>query len=90
DQSEDQLGVLSVAKVLADSAKKNVNTYTRRKRAVTTGSEGVSIASRIFSTAGASMPVSTDGMVQQVNILIPSSSETTKDKGKAIMQEFEQ
>ncbi|GJY90663.1 hypothetical protein Tco_0505859 [Tanacetum coccineum] len=30
------------------------------------------------STVGASMPVSTAGMVQQVNIIIPSSSETTK------------
>ncbi|GKA10325.1 hypothetical protein Tco_0689758 [Tanacetum coccineum] len=97
DQSEDQLGVLSAAKVLADAAKKNVNTYTRRRRAVSTGSEGVSTASRIFSTgeesvstAGASMPISTAGKVQQVNIIIPSSSETTKDKGKAIMQESEQ
>ncbi|GJU88591.1 hypothetical protein Tco_1301014 [Tanacetum coccineum] len=75
DQSEDQLGVLSVAKVLADAAKKNVNTYTRRRRAVSTGSEGVSTASRIFSTAkesvsiaGASMPVSTVGMVQQMSL----------------------
>ncbi|GKA44913.1 hypothetical protein Tco_0737709 [Tanacetum coccineum] len=41
-------------------------------------------------TTGASMPVSTAGMVQQVNIIIPSSSETTKDKGKAILQESEQ
>ncbi|GKD62775.1 hypothetical protein Tco_1300284 [Tanacetum coccineum] len=97
DQSENQLGVLSVAKVLADAAKKNVNTYTRRRRAVSTGSEGVSTASRIFSTTeesvstvGASMPVSTAGMIQQVNIIIPSSSETTKDKGKAIMKESEQ
>ncbi|GJT08599.1 hypothetical protein Tco_0843061 [Tanacetum coccineum] len=100
DQSKDQLGVLSAAKVLVDAAKKNVNTYTRRRRAVSTGSEGVSTASRIFSTAeesvstaGASMPVSTAGMVQQVNIIIPLSSETTetiKDKGKAIMQESEQ
>ncbi|GJY32796.1 hypothetical protein Tco_0417265 [Tanacetum coccineum] len=100
DQYEDQLGVLSAVKVLADVAKKNVNTYTRRRRAVSTGSEGVNTASRIFSTAeesvstvGASMPVSTAGMVQQVNIIIPSSSETTettKDKGKAIMQESEQ
>ncbi|GJS19205.1 ribonuclease H-like domain-containing protein [Tanacetum coccineum] len=100
DQYEDQLGVLSAAKVLADGTKKNVNTYTRRRRAVSTGNEGVSTASRIFSTAeesvstaGASMPVSTAGMVQQVNIIIPSSSETTettKDKGKAIMQESEQ
>ncbi|GJX92584.1 hypothetical protein Tco_0347170 [Tanacetum coccineum] len=67
--------------------KKNVNTYTRRRRAVSTGSEGVSTASRIFSiaeesvcTVGASMPVSIAGMVQQVNIIIPSSSETTKYK----------
>ncbi|GJS19759.1 putative ribonuclease H-like domain-containing protein [Tanacetum coccineum] len=100
DQSEDQLGVLSAAKVLTDAAKKNVNTYTRRRRAVSTGSEGVSTASRIFSTAeesvstaGASMPVSTAGMVQQVNIIIPSLSETTKttkDKGKSLMQESEQ
>nr|GEY48319.1 hypothetical protein [Tanacetum cinerariifolium] len=46
-----KLGVLSAAKVLADAAKKKVNTYTRRRRAVSTGSEGVSTASRIFSTA---------------------------------------
>ncbi|GJZ98399.1 ribonuclease H-like domain-containing protein [Tanacetum coccineum] len=45
DQFEDQLGVLSASKVLADATKKNVNTYTRRRRAV--------------STTGASMPVST-------------------------------
>ncbi|GKA82480.1 hypothetical protein Tco_0789228, partial [Tanacetum coccineum] len=90
-KNEDQLGVLSAAEVLADAAKKNVNTYTRRRSAVSTGSEGVSTASRIFSTAEES--VSTAGMVQQVNIIIPSSSETTettKDKGKALMQESEQ
>ncbi|GKD75657.1 hypothetical protein Tco_1333939, partial [Tanacetum coccineum] len=80
-----------------EETKKNVNTYTRRRKAVSTGSEGVSTASRIFSTteesvstAGTSMPVSTTGMIQQVNIIIPSSSENTKDKGKAIMQESEQ
>ncbi|GKA82532.1 putative ribonuclease H-like domain-containing protein, partial [Tanacetum coccineum] len=71
-----------------DAAKKNVNTYTRRRKAVSTGSEGVSTASRIFSTVEES--VSTAGMVQQVNIIIPSSSENTKDKGKSIMQESEQ
>ncbi|GJT73964.1 hypothetical protein Tco_1033250 [Tanacetum coccineum] len=48
DQSKDQLGVLSAAKVLTDAAKKNVNTYTRKRRVVSTGSEGVSTASRIF------------------------------------------
>ncbi|GKC43835.1 hypothetical protein Tco_1061557, partial [Tanacetum coccineum] len=64
DQPEDQLGVLSVAK-------KNVNTYTRRRRAVSTGSGGVSTASRLFSTAkesvstaSALMPV-TAGMVEE-------------------------
>ncbi|GJR01601.1 hypothetical protein Tco_0524585 [Tanacetum coccineum] len=68
DQPEDQLGVLSAAKVLADAAR--VHTYSRRRRTVSTGSGGVSTASRI---------VSTDGMIQQVNIIIPSSS-ATKDK----------
>ncbi|GKC01414.1 hypothetical protein Tco_0987550 [Tanacetum coccineum] len=37
DQPEDQLGVFSAAKVLVDAAK-NVHTYTRRRRAVSTGS----------------------------------------------------
>ncbi|GJT08954.1 hypothetical protein Tco_0843416 [Tanacetum coccineum] len=84
-QPEDQLGVFSAAKVLGDAAK-NVHTYTRRRRAVSTGSGGVSTASRLFSiaeesvsTTGASMPVSTAGMVQEVN----------KDKGKGIMIESE-
>ncbi|GKC42316.1 hypothetical protein Tco_1060038, partial [Tanacetum coccineum] len=92
DQLEDQLGVFSAAKVLADAAK-NVHIYTRRRRAVSTGSGRVSIASRLFSTAeesvstaGASMPVSTVGMVQEVNISIPSSV-VIKDKGKGIMKE---
>ncbi|GJS23776.1 hypothetical protein Tco_0452408 [Tanacetum coccineum] len=75
DQPEDQLGVLSAAKVLTDAAR--VHTYSRR-RAVSTGSGRVSTASRI---------VSTTGMIQQVNIIIPSSS-VTKDKGKAIMTEI--
>ncbi|GJR03174.1 hypothetical protein Tco_0526158 [Tanacetum coccineum] len=54
---------------------KNVHIYTRRRRAVSIGSGGVSTASRLFSTAeesvstaGASMPVSTAAMVQEVNI----------------------
>ncbi|GJV85486.1 putative ribonuclease H-like domain-containing protein [Tanacetum coccineum] len=81
DQPEDQLGVLSAAKVLADAAKTNVHTYTRRRRAVSTGSGGI-------STAGASMPVSTAGMVQEVNISIPSPV-VVKDKGKGKMEESE-
>ncbi|GJW27339.1 hypothetical protein Tco_0041150 [Tanacetum coccineum] len=74
DQSEDQLGVLSAAKVLADVAKKNVNTYTRRRITVSTGSEEVSTTSRIFSTAeesvstaGVSMPVSTVELAQKLH-----------------------
>ncbi|GKD62293.1 hypothetical protein Tco_1299802 [Tanacetum coccineum] len=66
DQPKDQLGVISTAKVLADAAKENVHTYTRKRRAVSTGSGGISSATRLFSTAkesastvGASMPVST-------------------------------
>ncbi|GJT27165.1 hypothetical protein Tco_0907440 [Tanacetum coccineum] len=94
-QPEDQLGVFSAAKVLADAAKKNVNTYTRRRRAISTGSGEVSTASRLFSTVeesvsivGASMPVSTAGMVQEVNISFPSPV-VVKDKGKGIMTDSE-
>nr|GEU58031.1 ribonuclease H-like domain-containing protein [Tanacetum cinerariifolium] len=68
-------------------------TYTRRRRAVSTGSGGISTASRLFSTAeesvstaGASMPVSTVGMVQRVNISI-SSPVVVKDKGEGKMEE---
>ncbi|GJR87186.1 hypothetical protein Tco_0211197 [Tanacetum coccineum] len=49
DQPEDQLRVLSAAKVLADASR--VHTYSRRRRAVSTGSGRVSTASRIVSTA---------------------------------------
>nr|GEX96152.1 hypothetical protein [Tanacetum cinerariifolium] len=77
-QPEDQLGVFSEAKVLADAAK--VHTYSRR-RAVSTGSGGINTTSRLFSTAeesvstaGASMLVSTAGMI---------------NKGKGIMEESE-
>ncbi|GJW96399.1 hypothetical protein Tco_0178207 [Tanacetum coccineum] len=95
DQPEDHLRVLSAAKVLVDAARKNVHAYTRRRRVVSTGSGGISTASRLFktaeesvSTAGASMPVSTAGMVQEVNISIPSSV-VVKDKGKGKMKESE-
>nr|GEX80388.1 hypothetical protein [Tanacetum cinerariifolium] len=91
-QPKDQLGVLSAAKVLADAAR-NVQTYTRRRRAISTGSGGISTTSRLFSTseesvstAGASMPVSTAGMVQEVNI---PSLVVVKDKGKGKMEELE-
>ncbi|GKF58417.1 hypothetical protein Tco_0171954, partial [Tanacetum coccineum] len=52
DQPEDQLGVLSAAKVLADAAKKNVNNYTRRRRAVRTSSGDVSTASSVTPRQG--------------------------------------
>ncbi|GJQ89965.1 hypothetical protein Tco_0001104 [Tanacetum coccineum] len=84
DQPKDQLRIFSAAKVLADAAK-NVHIYTRRRRAISTSSDGVSTASRLFSTteksvftAGASMPVSTTGMIQEFN----------KDKDKGIMTEY--
>ncbi|GKA53351.1 ribonuclease H-like domain-containing protein [Tanacetum coccineum] len=94
DHPEDQLGVLSAAKILADAAKTNVHTFTRRRRrAVSTSSGGISTASRLFSTAeesvstaGTSMPVSTAGMVQEANISIPSPV-VIKDKGKGKMKE---
>ncbi|GKB95467.1 hypothetical protein Tco_0981604, partial [Tanacetum coccineum] len=87
-QPEDQLGVLSAAKVLADAAKINVHTYTRRRRAVSTGSHGISTAEESVSTTGASIPVSTAGIVQEVNISIPSPV-VVKDKGKGKMKEYE-
>ncbi|GJR52165.1 hypothetical protein Tco_1402686 [Tanacetum coccineum] len=58
DQPKDQLGVLSIAKFLADAAKINVHTYIRRRSVVSTRSGGISIA-------GASMPLYTAGMVQE-------------------------
>ncbi|GJU41246.1 hypothetical protein Tco_1194203 [Tanacetum coccineum] len=82
-QPEDQLGVFSAAKILADVAR--VHTYSRRRRTVSTGSGGISTAKESVSTVGASMPVSTAGM-DQGSIPSPSAS---KDKGKAIMTESE-
>ncbi|GJT42085.1 hypothetical protein Tco_0941950 [Tanacetum coccineum] len=57
DKPEEQLGVFSAAKVLADAAEQrrdveNVQTYTRRRRAVSTSNGGVSTASELVSTAG--------------------------------------
>ncbi|GJS78664.1 hypothetical protein Tco_0728545 [Tanacetum coccineum] len=57
DQPEDQLGVFSAAKVLVNAAKENVHTYTRRRRAVSTGSGRISTAEESVNIAGASMPV---------------------------------
>ncbi|GJV45422.1 putative ribonuclease H-like domain-containing protein [Tanacetum coccineum] len=82
-QPEDQLGVFSIAKIFADVAR--VHTYSRRRRTVSTCSGEISTAKESVSTTGALMPVSTAGMDQGS---IPSPSES-KDKGKAIMTEFE-
>nr|GEX02363.1 hypothetical protein [Tanacetum cinerariifolium] len=49
NQPEDQLEVLSAANILADATR--VHTYSRRRRAVSTGRGGVSTASRIISIA---------------------------------------
>ncbi|GKF60242.1 hypothetical protein Tco_0177028, partial [Tanacetum coccineum] len=69
------MGVFSAAKVLADTSKENVHTYTRRRRAVSTGSGGISTAS----------------MVQEVNISIPSPVVVKdKGKGKIEESEDEQ
>ncbi|GKC58976.1 hypothetical protein Tco_1086574 [Tanacetum coccineum] len=72
---------------------KNVHTYTRRRRAVSTGSGGVSSASRLSSTAeesvsiaGTSMPVSTAGMVQEAST---PSSVAIKDKALKLQEEFD-
>ncbi|GJU48543.1 hypothetical protein Tco_1218098 [Tanacetum coccineum] len=78
DQPEDQLEVLSAAKVLADAAKTNVHTYTRRKRTVSTGSGGIYTASRLFSTAEESVSTADESM--------PVS---TAGKGKGKMEESE-
>ncbi|GKB36895.1 hypothetical protein Tco_0881837, partial [Tanacetum coccineum] len=59
DQPEDHLRVLSAAKVLADAARKRsefvtVQSYTRRRRTISTGSGEISTAEESVSTAGAS------------------------------------
>nr|GEW86431.1 hypothetical protein [Tanacetum cinerariifolium] len=95
DQLEDQLGVFSAAKVLVDAARKNVQTYTRRRRAVSTGSGGISTASRLFSTveesvstAGASMPVRTAGSKRQkTNEALGSVQEQPDEEENELSQE---
>ncbi|GKF33538.1 hypothetical protein Tco_0106738, partial [Tanacetum coccineum] len=55
DQPKEQLGVFSAAKVLADTAEQrrdveNVQTYTRRRKAISTSSGRVSTTSELVST----------------------------------------
>ncbi|GKB77085.1 hypothetical protein Tco_0943980 [Tanacetum coccineum] len=84
DQPAKQLGVFSVATALADAAKRRrsietAQTYTRRRRSISTGSGGVCTASRIVST--------TD--VSTASELGSTAGVKRKDKGKTIMQEYE-
>nr|GEW58960.1 ribonuclease H-like domain, reverse transcriptase, RNA-dependent DNA polymerase [Tanacetum cinerariifolium] len=76
-----KLGVISVAKILADATR--VHTYNRRRREVSTGRDGVSTVSGIISTAEET--ISTTG----VSMPVTSSPRATRDKGKAIMIESE-
>ncbi|GKA56101.1 hypothetical protein Tco_0755173 [Tanacetum coccineum] len=84
DQPEAQLRVLSATKVLADTAEESVQIY--RRRAVSTGSGRLSAAEESVSTTGISMPISTAGKIQEINISIPSPV-AVKDKGKGKMEE---
>ncbi|GJU19373.1 hypothetical protein Tco_1152715 [Tanacetum coccineum] len=82
NQPEEQLGVFSATKVLANAARirrgvVNVHTYTRRRTISTAGMARVSTASGL---------VITTGMAQEVEINIPSPV-ATKDKGKAFHEE---
>nr|GEX88685.1 hypothetical protein [Tanacetum cinerariifolium] len=83
DQYEDQLGILSAAKILADADR--VHTYSGRRKTVSTASRIISTAEETVSADGVSMQVSTAGMVQEST----SSPRATKDKGKEIMTESE-
>ncbi|GKC42838.1 hypothetical protein Tco_1060560, partial [Tanacetum coccineum] len=84
DQPEEQLGVFSTTTAFGYAATRkrsvdNVQTYTRRRREVSTGSGRVSTASRLVSTADVST-ASELGSIAGVK---------AKDKGKAIIQESE-
>ncbi|GJU54380.1 hypothetical protein Tco_1228094 [Tanacetum coccineum] len=79
DQPEEQLGVFSAATALADATKRrqsveNVQTYTKKRREVSTGNGRVSTSSRLVSTS------SELGSIAGVK---------AKDKGKEIMHESE-
>ncbi|GJQ98452.1 hypothetical protein Tco_0009591 [Tanacetum coccineum] len=84
DLPAEQLGVFSAATALTDATKRRrsvetAQTYTRRRRSVSTSSGRVSTASRTVST--------TD--VSTVSELGSTAGVKAKDKGKAIMQESE-
>nr|GEU75545.1 putative reverse transcriptase domain-containing protein [Tanacetum cinerariifolium] len=58
-----EITFVTSTKVLAEVAK--VHTYAGRRRAISTASGGISTAEELVNTAGASMPVSTAGMVDK-------------------------
>ncbi|GKE45844.1 hypothetical protein Tco_1473128, partial [Tanacetum coccineum] len=82
DLLAEQLGVFIAATALADASKRSVEiaqTYTRRRRSISTGSGRVSTASRTVSTAD----------VSTASELGSTAGVKVKDKRKAIMQESE-
>ncbi|GJX58935.1 hypothetical protein Tco_0290325 [Tanacetum coccineum] len=84
DQPEEQLGVFSAATSLADVTRRrqsveSVQTYTRRRREVSTGSGGVSTANRLVSTADISTASELDSI----------AGVKAKGKGKAIMHDYQ-
>ncbi|GKG45338.1 hypothetical protein Tco_0495416, partial [Tanacetum coccineum] len=79
---EEQLGVFSATKILADASEqggsaKNVQTYTRKRKEVSTGNSRVSTASRLVST----------GDVSTASRLDSTAGVKTMDKGKTVIQE---
>ncbi|GJS61542.1 hypothetical protein Tco_0656326 [Tanacetum coccineum] len=84
DQLEEQLCVFSAAIALADAARRrqsveSVQTYTNRRREVSTGSGRVSTSSRLASTTDISTASELDS----------TAGVKAKDKGKAIIHESE-
>ncbi|GJV99822.1 hypothetical protein Tco_1555074 [Tanacetum coccineum] len=84
DQPSEKLGVFSAAIALADATKRRrsvetAQTYTRRRRSVSTGSSRVSTGSKTVSTADVSI----------ASELGSTAGVKAKDKGKAIIQESE-
>ncbi|GJX51679.1 hypothetical protein Tco_0278524 [Tanacetum coccineum] len=65
DQPENQLGVLSAAKVLADAAR--VHTYSIRRRAVSTGSGGELVCCRSGSLQGKEIDAAEKQRIAQVH-----------------------
>ncbi|GKG61579.1 hypothetical protein Tco_0621288, partial [Tanacetum coccineum] len=81
----------SAATALVDAAKRRrsvetTQTYTRRRRSVSTGSGRVSTASRTVSTASRTVSTADVSIAGELGSTVGVKA---KDKGKAIMQESE-